>query len=165
MRRRAAVQSDAVHEKRRVVGRVRRRRRKTAAAARGQRRRRPFRGGKCDVVVFRAGLGAQPVPDHGHQIAEAHLQRGEVAAAVDTHSLVHYVVQSDHLFVAQHGQAAEICSRGTAAVARRFRHRCCGSGDGGWTLAAVICTVSAAAAAARRQHGGGPHVIQIFRHL
>lgn len=42
-------------------------------------------------------LGAHP----GHQVAQPHVQGGEVAAPVDAYHLVHHVAEPPHLFVAE----------------------------------------------------------------
>lgn len=50
----------------------------------------------------RAHGGLEARAHVGHELAQAHVQRGEVAAPVDGHHLVHHVVQSPHLLVAEH---------------------------------------------------------------
>ena len=49
----------------------------------------------ADVVLLQLG------PDEGHEVAQLHLQGGEVAAAVDGDDLVHELAQPVDLLVRQ----------------------------------------------------------------
>lgn len=49
----------------------------------------------ADVVLLQLG------PDEGHEVAQLHLQGGEVAAAVDGDHLVHELAQTVDLLVRQ----------------------------------------------------------------
>lgn len=88
------------------------------------------RGGaavEADVPHADARLRLQLGAHNSHQVAQTHLQRGEIAATVDRHHLVHHVVQATHLLVAQHGQAllAVRVARVVPAAAnlvQRFHH-------------------------------------------